>query len=138
MQNGPNRNEEQARLTASAPVLLVKDVVAAANYYRDALGFSYEKIWGEPPDFVILWRDGMAIMLQQVSDPRLVVPHWTVAENMWNIYFWVSDADALYQELISRGAKIDYTLCDKPYGCREFGVQDLDGHDIGFGQKIRL
>jgi hypothetical protein len=25
---------------------------------------------------------------------------------------------------------------DKPYGCREFGTQDIDGHDIGFGQVI--
>jgi hypothetical protein len=27
-----------AKLTASAPVLLVKDVVAGANYYRDKMG----------------------------------------------------------------------------------------------------
>jgi len=24
----------------------------------------------------------------------------------------------------------------KPYGILEFGIQDLDGHDIGFGQPI--
>ena len=42
------------RLTASAPVLLVRDVVAAANHYRDAMGFDYERFWGDPPSFVIL------------------------------------------------------------------------------------
>jgi hypothetical protein len=31
----------------------------------------------------------------------------------------------------------DYGLCDQPYGCREFGTQDLDGHNIGFGQPIK-
>lgn len=30
----------QATLTASAPVLLVKNVVKAANHYRDAMGFA--------------------------------------------------------------------------------------------------
>ncbi len=35
-----------------------------------------------------------------------------------------------------RGAKIDYEIGDKPYGIREFGVQDLDGHDLAFGSPI--
>ena len=39
-----------------APVLLVADVEAAANYYRDQLGFRYDQLWGDPPGFCILWR----------------------------------------------------------------------------------
>lgn len=124
------------KLTASAPILLVKDVVQAANYYRDALGFSYDRFWGEPPVFVILKRDEMYVMLRQADDPAHVVPNWTVAKNLWDIYFWTSDVDALYQELKERGAKIDYELCVQPYDCREFGVQDPDGHDIAFGMPI--
>ena len=127
---------ELAKLTASAPVLLVKDVVAGANHYRDKMGFAYERFWGEPPSFVILHRDGMYIMLRQAADPKHVVPHWTVSDKLWNIYFWVSDVETLYNEFVFRGAKIDYGLCDQPYGCREFGTQDLDEHDIGFGQVI--
>ncbi len=123
-----------ARLTASAPVLLVKDVVAAANCYRDTMGFHYQRFWGEPASFVILKRDEMHVMLRQADDHRHVVPHWTVGDQLWNIYFWVSDVDALHAEYVARGAKIDCGLCDQPYGCREFGTQDLDGHDIGFGQ----
>jgi len=126
-----------SKLTASAPVLLVRDVVAAANHWRDALGFRYDRFHGEPASFVILDRDGMFVMLKQVADPRHVVPHWTVAENTWDAYFWVSDADALHAELVARGAKIDYGPCDQPYGCREFGIQDPDGHDVGFGQIVR-
>jgi len=59
-----------------------------------------------------------------------------VNPGIWNVYFWVDDVDALFAELKGRGAKIDYGLGNKPYGIREFGVQDLDGHDIGFGQPI--
>jgi hypothetical protein len=47
------------------------------------------------------------------------------------VYFWVS----VHAELVRRGAHIDYDLCNA-YGCREFGTQDLDGYDIGFGQVI--
>lgn len=126
-----------AKLTASSAVLLVKDVVQAANHYRDAMGFAYERFWGEPPSFVILYRDAMYLMLKQVDDAKRVVPHWTVSEKVWDVYFWVSDVEALYAEFVRRGAKIDYGLCDQPYGCREFGTQDLDGHDIGFGQVMK-
>jgi uncharacterized glyoxalase superfamily protein PhnB len=125
------------RLTASAPVLLVKNVQAAADHYRDALGFSYEKIWGEPPSYTILSRDSLHLMLKQADDPRHVVPHWTVSKNLCDAYFWVADVDALHAEFVRRGAKIDYGLCDQPYGCREFGVQDIDGHDIAFGEFIK-
>jgi hypothetical protein len=114
----------------------VRDVVAASNHYRDAMGFGYDRFDGEPPGFVILGRDGMYLMLKQVADEKLIVPHWTVSENLWNAYFWVSDVERLHAEFVRRGAKIDYGLCDQPYGCREFGTQDLDGYDIGFGQAM--
>ena len=126
----------ETRLIASAPVLLVKDVVTAANHYRDAMGFTYDKFHGDPPCFVILRRDGMYVMLKQATDPKHIVPHWTVSDATWNMYFWVSDVELLYAEFIRRGAKIDYEICNQPYGCREFGTQDLDGHDIGFGQDL--
>ena len=125
-----------SKLTGVAPVLLVKDVVAAANHYRDKMGFAYERFWGEPPTFVILHRDSLRVMLKQAEDPKHVVPHWTVSDKLWNIYFWVSDVDALHAEFVERGATIDYGLCDQPYGCREFGTQDLDGYDIGFGKAV--
>jgi len=124
-------------LTSSAAVLLVKDVVAAADHYRDKLGFAYDGFHGEPPSFCILRRDGYYLMLKQADDPKHVIPHWTMSEKLWNVYFWVNDADQLCRELRERGATIDYGPCDQPYGCREFGIQDLDGYDIGFGQITR-
>ena len=124
------------KIIGSAPILLVKDVVASANYYRDKVGFNYDMMWGEPPGFCILDRDGFHLMLKQVEDEKFIVPHYKAAKNMWNIYFWVDDADKLYEELKNLGATIDYELCDQPYGCREFGIQDLDGYDIAFGQEL--
>ena len=124
------------RIKESATVLLVRDVEAAANHYRDALGFRYEQLWGDPPAFCILWRDDHSVMLSLAADPSHIVPHYTVSDELWNIYFWVDDADAMYEELVARGAVIDYPPSDKPYGCREFAVRDLDGYSIAFGQEL--
>ena len=125
-----------ARLTTSAPVLLVRHVITSANYYRDALGFTYDRFWGEPPDFVILRRDGLCLMLNQAPPWHEIVPHWKVNPCMWNVYFWVDDVDALFAEFQNHGAKIDYGLSNKPYQVREFGIQDPDGYDIAFGQLL--
>lgn len=125
-----------AQLTANAAILLVRDVVASAHYYRDQLGFTFDRLWGEPPNFVILHRDNCRLMLQQAPAGHTIVPHWRVVRGMWNAYFWVNDADALFAEFKRRGAKIDYEIGDKPYGIREFGVQDLDGHDLAFGSPL--
>src|SRR5215217_2585834 len=126
-----------AKITASAPVLLVKDIVQSAAYFRDKLGFTEQNLYGEPTDFAIIRRDGFTVMLAQLGAGQADTPHWRVVEKMWDVYFWVDDAEAIYAEFQNSGAIIDYTLYTTPWGVREFGVQDLDDHDIAFGQVIR-
>src|SRR5580658_9829509 len=103
-------SQSTAKLTSSAAVLLVKDVVAAANHYRDKMGFQYEQLLGEPPSFVILNRDGLYLMLKQANDPKHVVPHWTVSKGLWNVYSWVNDVESLYQAFVARRVTLDYGL----------------------------
>ena len=123
-------------LKSVAPVLLVRDVVAAANYYRDQLGFTYDRFWGDPPGFCMVHRDGNVLMLSQAPADHTIKPHWQIVNSMWNAYFWVDDVEAFYQEFQERGANIDYHLGMKDYGVKEFGIQDLDGYDIAFGQVV--
>jgi uncharacterized glyoxalase superfamily protein PhnB len=127
----------KAKLTASAPVLLVKDVVKSAAYWRDKLGFTDQQMFGTPPNFAMLKRDTFTVMLAQVEADQTFVSNYHIVEKMWDVYFWVDDAEAIYAEFQASGAIIDYTLYDTPWGIREFGVQDLDDHDIAFGQIIR-
>jgi hypothetical protein len=122
-----------AALTGVAPILLVKDIEASAAYFRDKVGFNVE-LYNEPPTFGIADRDGIRIMLAKCENPSR--PHLRLVDKMWNAYFWVDNADELYKELIERGAEIDYTIYDTPWGTREFGIQDPDDHDIAFGQIL--
>jgi uncharacterized glyoxalase superfamily protein PhnB len=122
-----------------APYFLVRDVVTAAEYYRDALGFRFERFWGEPPCFCMPNRDGCIIMLSQVGDASIIRPNSKARnDESWDAYVWVKDADALYAEVKPRGAIITYepTLQDE-YGNREFGVRDLDGYILAFGSNAR-
>ncbi|MEZ5863150.1 MAG: hypothetical protein R3D25_03420 [Geminicoccaceae bacterium] len=126
----------KATLIGHAPILLVRNVVAAAEYWRDRVGFTIPRYWGEPPGFCIPQRDGLSLMLSQAPADHLIVPNWRVVDKMWDVYFWVDDVEAMHAELTARGAMIDYGLGIKDYGVKEFGIQDLDDHDIAFGQVL--
>jgi catechol 2,3-dioxygenase-like lactoylglutathione lyase family enzyme len=126
----------QARIVGEAPILFVKDIDRALAYWNEKVGFTIDGIHGEPNDFAILSRDKARLMLALAPEGHEIVPLWKVRTNMWNVYFWVDDAEALYAELNERGAIIDYELHDKPYNVREFGIRDLEDQDIAFGQVL--
>ena len=58
-----------------APYLIVDDVIETANYYRDKLGFTYGRFWGEPPAFCIVHRRGVSIMLSQFEEQGRMNPN---------------------------------------------------------------
>lgn len=125
-----------ARISGQASVLVARDVAAAVAYWVGKLGFTLRGSWGEPVDFAILERDGSRVMLGQAKPEAEITPYWKQRDGLWNAYFWVDDARSIYDEMTARGAIIDYELCTQPYGVLEFGVRDLEGHDIAFGQVL--
>ena len=127
------------QLLGIAPFFLVRDAVKAAEYYRDALGFSYPRFWGEPPCFCMPHRDGLIIMLSQTQDASIIRPNAKArGDESWDAYVWVKDADALYAEVKPRGAIIAYApVLQEEYGNREFGVRDRDGYLIAFGSNAQ-
>ncbi|MGB7845122.1 MAG: VOC family protein [Candidatus Acidiferrum sp.] len=115
------------KLRSISPCFLVEDVVKTAEYYRDVLGFHFDRYWGEPPCFVILLRDSIEGCI-----PR---PNRKVhAEAPWDAYVWVTDITLLQKELESKGAKITRGPEDTFYQTREIEIADCNGYVICFGQ----
>jgi predicted enzyme related to lactoylglutathione lyase len=121
-----------------APYFIVDDVVTTANYYRDKLGFQYERFWGEPPCFCMVCRCSIVIMLKQLEKTGVMRPNRIVDPEggAWDAYIWIENADALHAEFKSKGAKIVRGICDQPYGCRDFDVEDCNGYRLCFGQNL--
>jgi uncharacterized glyoxalase superfamily protein PhnB len=128
----------EQRILGVAPYIVVDDLVAAANWYRDALGFKYRQFWGEPPSFTMVSRDGVVIMLKEVWGVKgKVRPNRLVHENAcWDMYLWVKDARALYAEFQAKGVKIVREIEDTFYGCRDFDIEDCNGYVLCFGQDL--
>ncbi len=118
-----------------APYFIVDDVVSTANYYRDKLGFQYERFWGDPPAFCMVWRSGIIIMLSQPAEPVGMNPNRLSDPDSgaWDAYVWIDDADALHAEFQGKGVKIVRGLCDQFYGCRDFEIEDCNGYRLCFG-----
>ena len=121
-----------SRFLGIAPRFFVTDIQRAAAYYRDVLGFTIDRMWGDPPTFCMPHRDKLVIMLGPSVHGAKVRPNGADGES-WDAYVWVEDADALHAEFTARGADIVHPPVDRPYyGNREFAVRDPDGHIIAF------
>ena len=121
MPERPSSNPRQ--FVQGAPVLHVPDVVGTAAFYRDVLGFTWD--FGNDT-YAVVWRDNSAIhFVRDETSPSGI-----------HLFQWVKDVDAYYKEIVDRGANIATEPTNQPYGIREFGVSDVNGVGIVFGQDI--
>jgi predicted enzyme related to lactoylglutathione lyase len=104
-------------ITQPVPELPVADVERAQLYYRDVLGFDIG--WLDPSKEIgAVSRGQVAIFFRKRQPPFEPAIHWIFAQ----------DIDDTYQELTSLGANIVEPIEDKPWGTRQFTVDDIDGN----------
>jgi catechol 2,3-dioxygenase-like lactoylglutathione lyase family enzyme len=128
--------QQAVQLLRSAPYFPVADVERSAVHYEQVLGFHREYVAGVPPEFAILSRDGLAIMLRLVATPERISPNEEQG-GTWDAFFWVRDARALHDELRTNGADIVYgPVVQESYQMEEFAVRDREGYVLGFGQAL--
>ena len=114
--------ETRTSMGQPVPELPVADVERAQRHYRDALGF--EIGWLEPGREIgaVSRGDDVAIFFRKRTPPFEPAVHWVFAD----------DIEASYEELKSSDANIVDPLETKPWGLRQFTVQDLDGNLFHF------
>lgn len=128
--------ESTGQLQRIAPYFPVADVERSADYFERVFGFRREYAAGSPPEFAIMSRDGLAIMLRRVPASVTIVPNESQG-GTWDAFFWVRDVRALHAELKARGAEVVYgPLVQEAYHMLEIAVRDPDGHVLGFGQPM--
>jgi len=109
--------EKMNSIGQPVPELPVTDVERAQQRYRDALDFEIGWLYSRK-EIGAVSRGNVAIFFRKRKPPFEPAVHWVFAE----------DIDASYQELKSLGANIVDPLEKKPWGLRQFTVEDLDGN----------
>ncbi len=131
-------NTETPRIS---PILAVKHVRQAAEYYRDVLGFSLDPDNGvfqpspDEPDGVYAIVKNKEVWIHfQIRRDALPVRDRHVLER--DVYLYVDNITATHAELASRGANIISGPSNTPYGVREFTIEDLNGFRLTYGQFL--
>ena len=110
------------------PVLHVKSAIVAERFYCDRLGFLRQFAYRgdeskSDPCYMGLTRDDA--WLHVSSFPGDGVSGGVV-------HLLVDDVDALREELVRKGTRIDLEPTDQTWGNREMYVRDPDGNSIRF------
>jgi uncharacterized glyoxalase superfamily protein PhnB len=123
-----------ARFRGINPHFVVRDVVEAAEYYRDVFGFKILGYYWDPPVFAMVGRDDVVIQFGRIDRGQNVAPNRTRRGEALDAYIWVNDLDALFAELRENGAKIVEEPKRQPWNCYEFAVEDAFGFKLVFSE----
>lgn len=117
---------KSAKLTRIAPEIPVSNLPDAVEYYRHKLGF---QVAMQMPsgDYAIVERDGIAIHLFR-NEPEKHPPV--------SLHIFTEDLEMLHSELHDRGARISQPITRKPWGNREFRIEDSYGNQIKFTEPL--
>jgi catechol 2,3-dioxygenase-like lactoylglutathione lyase family enzyme len=115
------------KLSRIAPELPVADLRRSIEYYEQKLGF---RVVAQMPsgNYAIIERDEIAIHLF-TDDGHSSSPV--------GIHIFTEDLDLLHAELQERGALVSQGIIRKPWGNREFRVNDDSGNEIKFTEPLR-
>lgn len=124
---------ERAKFTAIAPVFVVPDVVKTAEYYRDILGFQILGYFADPPVYAMVGRDAAEIHFGKPDGDNTSKSVTEIRSVGCDVYIWVSDINALFEELARSGADIVEGPVKRIYESTEVVIRDLNGLRIVFG-----
>lgn len=118
------------------PVLVYEDIRAAHDFLVDAFGLESGGIAvgadGRPVHGEV-HAGAAAIWLHRVSPEHELSTADALPTQSGGLAVLVDDVDSHYQHARTAGARIDSEPTDQPYGRREYGARDLEGHRWWFG-----
>ena len=128
--------DQPPQLLRSAPYFPVVNLESAVDQYERVFGFQRVYMGGDPPEFAIVSRDGLSVMLCTVQTTDPIVPNEKQG-GTWDVFFWIRNARELHAEMQANGADVVYgPVVQEAYQVEEFAVRDREGYVLGFGQSL--
>jgi catechol 2,3-dioxygenase-like lactoylglutathione lyase family enzyme len=117
----------------SVPVISTADVRATVDYYARVLGFRQHFIFGEPPVYAGVERDG--VLLYITHNPHMAAMLRS-SDLHPDIFLWVQDVDGMFAEHCRSGAKIVEEVSDRAWDARQYVVEDPNGYRLKIAEPI--
>ncbi len=122
-----------ASIAAAAPQFLVERLDDALAFYEQRLGFERDFVYQD--FYASVSRDGALIHLKCAPKPEAERAHRRSQEHL-DAFLAVSGVRELHAEFVRRGAPIVKPLEQRPWGQRDFYVEDPDGHILCFSEAV--
>ena len=119
------------KLTKAIPVVFVSDVQAAAEFYRDQLGFAIDFLHGHPAFYASVSRDEACLHLRFVHRPAFIAG-LREQEQLLSAFVAVAHVKGLFTEYEIRKVPFVHRLKKEPWGQSSFIVSDPDGNWLCF------
>ena len=119
-------------ILAAEPQLFVSDMERACRFYVEMLGFKAGFLYGDPPFYAQVYRDGGRLNLRKVGGPVFDAAFRTKERDALSATLTLDDAKPLFLEFQQANVTFHQTLRTEPWGARSFIVQDPDGNLICF------
>lgn len=120
-----------ANLGHIIPVLTYQDIAAAHDFLVVAFGFSaggvHRNAEGQAVHGEVRAGNATIWLHRVMVEHQLDSPRATDVANS-GLFIYVDDVDAHYEQARTAGARIDSQPVNQPYGQREYGARDLEGH----------
>jgi catechol 2,3-dioxygenase-like lactoylglutathione lyase family enzyme len=131
MTNPADRTASKPVLVSAEPQLFVSDIKVSCDFFTGMLGFSIIFVYGEPPFYAQVARDGVRLNLRHVDAP-LIDPAIRAREDWLSASINVDDVKQLYLEFQTAGVAFHQTLRKEPWGATTFIARDPDGNLLLF------
>jgi uncharacterized glyoxalase superfamily protein PhnB len=114
------------------PFIPVKNLKQTLDYYRDKLGFYEQWMFGEMDGGIR--RDDMRLVF--CEDPDYINQLYVPPTYQFTLLWFVENVDEIYKEFKERGIEIKRDIENKPWGIREFAIEDINGYLIRISEGI--
>lgn len=121
------------KLKAAVPVISTADVRGTIDYYGRVLGFREHFVFGDPPVYAGVERDGVLLYITH---------HPALAELLKNhdlhpdIFLWVQDVDGVFEEHRRNGARIIEMVSNRAWDARQYVVEDPNGYRLKIAEPL--
>ena len=121
------------------PVLVYANIEAAHDFLVRAFGFEsggIERGADGTPVHAEVRAGNSRVWLHRVDPKNKLISAASSDTAAFGVYVQVDDVDAHCAHAQANGAEVEGTPQDRPYGVREYGSRDIEGHRWWFGSPV--
>ncbi|MCW3477128.1 VOC family protein [Limobrevibacterium gyesilva] len=134
MPDAADQDSPRPVLTAAEPQLFVSDIKASCDFFTVKLGFTIAFVYGDPPFYGQVCRDGARLNLRHVDRP-VFDSALRKRESLLSAAIAVEGIRQLFREFQSAGVLFHEALTRQPWGAETFIVEDPDGNLLLFAGR---